>query len=229
MSFENKEIIETSSILKKQESIVRWIFNTLICSFLLNIALAGVIIFLLPLKEKKPYLMFFSNAEQNFVRVLPIGEQIRGEDALIKTLIASYVSKRETINRIDDTNRYLDVREQSSAKVWDSFSEIIKSKDSVFQEERYTRKIIIKNVAIIADQIAQVDYISEDFKDKDLETTKAFRATLQFDFDSQVMKASDVARNPLGFIVTKYTISEINENFVNTKQNLKIKGEGSKQ
>lgn len=225
MSFSNNnEIVETSSILRKQEGIIKWIFNSLIISLILNIALVIAIMLLLPLKEKKPYLMFFSNAEQNFVRVLPIGEQIRGEEALIKTLIASYVSKRETINRIDDANRYLDIREQSNAKVWDYFSEIIKEKDSIFQDESYTQKIIIKNVATIAEGIAQVDYVVEKFKNENLETTKAYRATLQYTFDTQILKASDVARNPLGFIVTKYAISEINENFVNQKQqNLKVK------
>ena len=168
--------------------------------------------------------MFFSNAEQNFVRVLPVGANIRGEEALLKTLIASYVSKRETINRIDDSSRFSDIREQSNAKVWDSFLSLVKAEDSIFQEERYTRKVIVKNVSTIAEGIAQVDFVTEKYKETKLEEVKAYRATLQYVFDTQIMKASDLKRNPLGFIVTKYAISEINENFVSAKDNIKKRG-----
>lgn len=224
MSLENRTNIENSYVLKKQEGLIKWIFKTLICSVILNIALVCAIIFMLPLKEKKPYLMFFSNAEQNFVRVLPVGANIRGEEALLKTLIASYVSKRETINRIDDSSRFSDIREQSNAKVWDSFLSLVKAEDSIFQEERYTRKVIVKNVSTIAEGIAQVDFVTEKYKETKLEEVKAYRATLQYVFDTQIMKASDLKRNPLGFIVTKYAISEINENFVSAKDNIKKRG-----
>lgn len=223
MSFEDKyqTIKDTSEILKKQSNITRNVFKAFFISVILNIALVVALIILLPIKEKIPYILYYSNAEQNFVRVIPIGQDLRGEEALLKTLVASYVSKRETINRIDDTERYLTIRSQSNAIVYDNFLTLIKNESGIFNQNRYTRKIKIKNVSLISKQIAQVDFVAEVYQNQSIKEIKAYRATLQFQFSKQTLQIQNLEENPTGFIVTAYSISEINEDYVNNEKNVK--------
>lgn len=226
MSFGKQEIREASSMLQKQQGIIKTIFYSLVVSMILNIVLVVAILFMFPLKEKKPYLMFFSNADQNFVRVMPIGGSIRGEEALLKTLIASYVTKRETINRIDDADRYKDVELQSTPMVWDNFVRVIKEKNSIYRQDTITRKIKINNISFLVNnsnaQIAQVDFVADLFKEGKKEKVEAYRATIDFTLatNEKDVQSKNLERNPIGFFVKAYSISEIKSDFVNTKENV---------
>lgn len=231
MSFGSQEVREASLMLQKQQGIIKTIFYSLVTSMLLNVILVVAIIFMFPLKEKKPYLMFFSNAEQNFVRVMPIGGKITGEEALLKTLVASYVTKRETINRIDDSDRYKDIELQSTPMVWDNFVRIIKEKNSIYRQDTITRKIKINNISFVVNnanaQIAQVDFIAELFKEGKKEKVEAYRATIDFTLakNEKSNQAKNLERNPVGFFVKAYSISEIKTDFVNTKENVEKESE----
>lgn len=133
---------------------------------------------MLPLKQNVPYLVFFSNAETNFIRVTPGNLDIRSEEALLKTILASYVQKRETINRIDDEARFEDVRDQSSHKVWDTFRKIVVQDNSIYQNKDIYREVHILNLSVLSKNVANVDFISitTDSKNKSL---KRYRATLK--------------------------------------------------
>lgn len=211
MALERPTILQTSEILKDQKRIQNKVFVAFIVSMTLNVLLTISIVILMPLKEKAPYLMFFSNADKNFVKVLPIGEEVRGETALMKSIVASYVSKRETINRIDDENRYLDIRMQSATEVFNTFVNLIKQDKGFYKNASITREIKIKNVSLITKEIAQVDFVAKLSQNKTLKEVKAFRATIRFVFDTQVIPENDIEKNPMGFAVTAYAISEIND------------------
>lgn len=69
---------------------------------LISTLLALSLVFLMPLKETKPYLVFFSNGESNFVKVTEANYPIRSDESLMKNILSGYVLNRETINRIND-------------------------------------------------------------------------------------------------------------------------------
>lgn len=185
--------------------------------FLIILALCVVIVFLvigffvlLPLKQKQPYLVFFSNADTNFVRVEQGNYDIRADEALLKSIIATYLLNREIINRIDDIERYEKIRIQSSKEVWELFETIVKQDGSIYQAKDVYRNAKIINLSILSRNVANIDFITETrSNNSNRALLKRYRATLQYDFINQELSFDSVPENPSGFVVTGYALSEI--------------------
>lgn len=177
------------------------------------ILLAGAIIAIAPLKEVKPYLMFFSDGDTNFVKVKPATLDVRSDLALLKSILAGYVKNREKINRIDDIQRYETTRIQSKKEVWITFQNIVKNPNSIYATSNITREIRIVNVSILQKNIAQVDYVAtvnNITKSNKDEITK-WRATLEFDFKEVMDTYNSTIKNPTGFQVLKYAVEKVDD------------------
>lgn len=187
--------------------------------FLLNIVFALIIIALIvllmsimPLKEKQPYLVFFSEPATNFVRVEPANYDIRGDEALLKGIIAGYVKKRETINRVDDIERYEEVRMQSNSKVWNTFNALIVQSGSLYSTKSLYREIRIINSSVLSENVATVDFVATIIQEGTGEVKKDFkryRATLKYDFKAQDINFDSLPSNPTGFIIEEYALTEV--------------------
>lgn len=209
MTFSDNELKRDANVLFKLERhIKQYMFFWIILESIIIALLVLAIIIMLPLKQNVPYLVFFSNAESNFVRVEQANLNIRAEEALLKSILVSYVQKRETINHIDDEHRFEDVREQSSRKVWDTFRRIVTQDDSMYSNKELTREVHIVNLSVLSKEVANVDFITivQDAKNKSL---KRYRATLKYDFVEQSINFTSVPRNPTGFVVQEYALTEI--------------------
>lgn len=195
--------------------------------FVLNIIFALIIIILfilftilLPLKEDKPYLVFFSEAENNFVRVMPANLDVRSDEALLKGIIAGYVLKRETINRVDDAERYEEIRNQSKSNVWTTFEALIKQENSIYSAKGIYRDIKIINSSILDKQVATVDFTATVMHEATAEKSfKRYRATLQYDFTEQELNFDSLPKNPTGFIVNEYALTEVDLQGITIPQN----------
>lgn len=177
------------------------------------ILLAGAIIAIAPLKEVKPYLMFFSDGDTNFVKVKPATLDVRSDLALLKSILAGYVKNREKINRIDDIQRYETTRIQSKKEVWITFQNIVKNPNSIYATSNITREIRIVNVSVLQKNIAQVDYVAtvnNITKSNKDEITK-WRATLEFDFKEVMDTYNSTIKNPTGFQVLKYAVEKVDD------------------
>lgn len=177
------------------------------------ILLAGAIIAIAPLKEVKPYLMFFSDGDTNFVKVKPATLDVRSDLALLKSILAGYVKNREKINRIDDIQRYETTRIQSKKEVWVTFQNIVKNPNSIYATSNITREIRIVNVSVLQKNIAQVDYVAtvnNITKSNKDEITK-WRATLEFDFKEVMDTYNSTIKNPTGFQVLKYAVEKVDD------------------
>lgn len=186
--------------------------------FVLNIIFACIIILLiilfavlLPLKQEKPYLVFFSDAQTNFVKVEPANMDIRSDEALLKGIIAGYVLKRETINRIDDIQRYDEVRIQSKPSVWNTFRTLVTQNNSIYSMKGIFREIRIINSSILSKNVATVDFTATVINEATGEKSfKRYRATLNYDFTQQELNFKSLPKNPTGFIVNEYALTEVN-------------------
>lgn len=186
--------------------------------FVLNIIFACIIILLiilfavlLPLKQEKPYLIFFSDAQTNFVKVEPANMDIRSDEALLKGIIAGYVLKRETINRIDDIQRYDEVRIQSKPSVWNTFKTLVTQNNSIYSMKGIFREIRIINSSILSKNVATVDFTATVINEATGEKSfKRYRATLNYDFTQQELNFKSLPKNPTGFIVNEYALTEVN-------------------
>lgn len=177
------------------------------------ILLAGAIIAIAPLKEVKPYLMFFSDGDTNFVKVKPATLDVRSDLALLKSILAGYVKNREKINRIDDIERYETTRIQSKKEVWVTFQNIVKNPNSIYATSNITREIRIVNVSILQKNIAQVDYVAtvNNITKSDKDEITKWRATLEFDFKEVMDTYNSTIKNPTGFQVLKYAVEKVDD------------------
>ncbi|KGI55491.1 type IV secretion system protein [Campylobacter sp. MIT 97-5078] len=220
MALKDDELRKDSNFIFNLERNIRQYF------FILNIIFAVIIVLLillfsllLPLKEKKPYLVFFSDAQSNFVRVEQANYNIRANEALLKGIIASYVLKRETINRIDDIQRYEEIRMQSASKVWTTFSTLVAQANSIYSTRGIFREIKIINSSILTDKVATVDFTATTINQSTGEKNfKRYRASLSYDFRNVELNFDSLPKNPTGFIINEYALTEVDLQGVSIKE-----------
>lgn len=211
MAFDDRDLKrDPNHIFRTERNIKATMFLwILILSVIIMLLIVGFFI-LLPLKQKEPYLVFFSNADTNFVRVEQGNYDIRADEALLKSIIASYLLNREIINRIDDIERYEKIRIQSSKEVWELFETIVKQDGSIYQAKDVYRNAKIINLSILSKNVANIDFITETRSgNSNRALLKRYRATLQYDFINQELSFDSVPENPSGFVVTGYALTEI--------------------
>ena len=200
-------------IYKLERNIKAYMLYTIIILAFIIVLLALAISFLTPLKETKPYLVMFSNAESNFVKIAEANLDIRSDIGLLKNILSRYVQNRESINRIDDIQRYELIRVQSDRSVWEAFQNLVKSKNSVYTTSNLYRAVKIINVAILSKNVATVDFTIEQSNKQRTELRWFnYRATLNYDFVPNEDTYSSNLSNPTGFVVKEYALSNINLN-----------------
>lgn len=211
MAFDNSnQIKDPNYIFSLERNLKQYMFILLLGLFTVIILLVIALTILMPLKQKEPYLVFFSNADTNFVRVEPANYDIAADSAILKGIIAGYVKKRETINRVDDLERYEEIRLQSSSNVWRFFSNLVTQKGSVYATKGIYRDIQIINSSILSDSVATVDFTATIISTATAEKTfKRYRATLSYAFQNQEINFDSLPQNPTGFIVNEYALTEI--------------------
>lgn len=175
----------------------------------LVVMLSILIISLFPLKEKEPYLIGFSNASQNFVHIERANETITTNEALIRSLIGAYIINRETINHFDDTERYEIIRTQSSYKVWKIFENIVAQEASVYGNTNLTRSVKVVNVAKWKNGYANAEVSISLYALGALQSQKRYKITLMYKFNTLDIDFESLPKNPTGFEVQEYAVTEI--------------------
>ncbi|WP_096024810.1 type IV secretion system protein [Campylobacter lanienae] len=204
-----------------ERNIKAYMLYTILILGVITILLSISIIVLTPLKETKPYLMFFSTPETNFVRVEPANFNIRSDQQLMKNILAGYVKNREMINRVNDIERYEIIRIQSSKKVWDGFNTLVTQPNSIYTSKNTYRDVKIINVTILSNSVATVDFVTKIFNQTyNLIEAKKYRASIKFEFKPNEDIYSSTIQNPTGFSVVEYTLTDI-VNIDNSKENEK--------
>ena len=175
-----------------------------------SVSLSISLALLTPLKETKPILLKFSDADSRFVTISDTSLNIRGDEQLLKSILAGYVKNRELINRIDDIERYNEIRTQSSRQVWEAFETLVADPNSIYTTKSYYRDIQILNVSILSKNVATVDFQAEITNPSGTDKSfKKYRSAIEYDFQSQSSTYSDNIKNPTGFIVSKYRVTQI--------------------
>ena len=190
---------------------------------LISTLLALALVFLMPLKETKPYLVFFSNGENNFVKVTEANYPIRSDEALMKNILSGYVLNRETINRINDEERYEITRIQSDINVWKAFQNLVTEKNSIYTTKNLYRNIRILNVTLLSKNVATIDFVIEQTNKTRTETQFFnYRASLEFDFAPKEDNTYNTTiKNPTGFVVKNYALNAIDRDSNSNESNNK--------
>lgn len=209
MALEDKKI-DPNFLFKAERSIKAYMLYTIGALAGVSIALSIAIALLTPLKETKPVLLKFSDADSRFVTISDTDLNVRNDQELLKSIIAGYVKSRELINRIDDIERYNEVRSQSARPVWEAFQNLVSDTNSIYTAKGYIRNIQILNVVILSNSVATIDFQAEITTPSRSEVSyKKYRSALEFDFRTDSRSYADAMKNPTGFVVTKYQVTQI--------------------
>ncbi|MCI5968696.1 MAG: type IV secretion system protein [Helicobacter sp.] len=145
---------------------------------------------------------------------------IKADTALLKSIISGYVLDRETINRINDEERYRKIASQSENKVWKAFERLVTQRGSIYTTPNLYREIEIINTSILSKNVALVDFIATTQQGV-VKNISRFRVSIQYDFINREITQESVPNNPTGFIVKEYQATKINIENQNTTQEKK--------
>lgn len=206
-----ERVNDARSIFLTERNIHKNIIYIAFFFFLTTIVCLILIISLFPLKEKEPYLVAFSEASQNFVTIERADSTITSNEALVRSLIGSYIINRETINHIDDKKRYDVVKNQSSPRVWKNFESIIAQEKSIYTNANLIRDIEIINIAKWKDGYSNVDVVIKLYNSQGmyLESEKRYRIIIVYKFQKQKITFDNISINPTGFQVLDYSITQL--------------------
>lgn len=209
MAYEDKKV-DPNFIFKAERNIKAYMFYVIIALTIVSISLSVAIALLTPLKETKPILLKFSDGDSRFVTIDDTSLNVRNNEELLKSILAGYVKNRELINRIDDAERYNEIRTQSSRQVWEAFENLVSDPNSIYTTKNYYRDIKILNVAILSQNVATIDFQAEITNPTRTEVSyKKYRSAIEYDFRNQTSNYADTMKNPTGFIVNKYQVTQI--------------------
>ncbi len=205
-----EEVRDASVIYHLEKKLGDYIFYVA-CFFFGTTALLIILLtVLLPLKQKEPYLVQFSNNKENFALVQKADSTITANKALIRSLVGAYVLNRESITHIEqhEKMRQNTIKEQSSNEVWYEFEKLIAHYDSIYTNPLLTRKVKIANIYLDKD-LAYIDIEVSLYHSGELESLKRYKVVMSFEFKKQEINFDSMSLNPTGFIVTGYDVTEI--------------------
>ncbi|WP_208356871.1 hypothetical protein KVE21_04770 [Helicobacter pylori] len=210
-----KDELDLSSVFEIQRKNTQIAYRLAIGGLIGIIALSIAIFIMMPLKENTPYFIDFANSDKHFAVVQRADTKVDYGEAFLRSLVGSYITTRETINHIDDKIRLNEtIREQSSEEVWKTLEQLVSGKGSIYSNSNMDREIKIINISIYKQgkqqNIAVADIVANVFDKGYLISEKRYRVSLIYHFKPLIQfDYSSMPKNPTGFIVDKYSLSEI--------------------
>lgn len=179
----------------------------------ISLSQAIAIAVILPLKETQHHFVDFANQDKHYAIIQRADESISSNEALVRSLIGTYILNRESINHIDDQMRYETVRLQSSQKVWHVFESLVASKNSIYTNNKMDRDIKIIDIAILkhtkSHSIASAQIVAKLFSQGQLTYEKRYHITLSYTFLPPKLDYAPMPKNPTGFQVLAYSVAEM--------------------
>lgn len=164
-------------------------------------------------KEKTPEPIIFEvdKAAHKVVRVEK-GDLGQTQTSLLRSVaFREYVEQRETLNHIDEVDRWKKVKLLSSKSVWKDFYNVMNPEindASPFANKRFKRKIEIITDYPISSKIHRVEYYATDFINDEQYPTQRYVAVIKYGSSDAFVSYEDRFINIGGLIVTNYEIYE---------------------
>lgn len=178
---------------------------------------------LLPLKKTETVFVSLQNGQQ-LVRLLP--EQIDRStlEQYVRSTLFEYVEKRETINFVNDGERYTWVQAFTQPQWFKLFAEHMSSANPNSPLVSYAKNELTREVKVLSLEelpetkgIWRAEFVAIDRKSGVAVRNKEFVATFKVSITSTQGKSSQVQINPFGLIVENYAVTA--KNHPNDKEN----------
>jgi type IV secretory pathway component VirB8 len=185
----------------------RILIGVAITTTFLMLLTVGVAVSLLPLKTVETRYVEFQTGGNNFVSIADANSDLSANDALISMLLRKYVVDRETINQIDEKERYQAVYAMSTEETATEFKKFYGGDNALIYKEGFRRKIVLGPTTRLAKNIVVIDFQTTDTnvqKPEQAPVTKEWQATIKYGFAAQQVKEDQKELNPIGIFVMNY-------------------------
>lgn len=208
--------VSTFSAYRSYQQITRTLLGVCITLGLICITLGVALVGILPLKEIRPMLIGISDESQQVVRIEPLKDNLKGINLLIEKLLMHYVKQRETIDGITESERFGEVANMTSTKLWNEFWNFMKSDNpksplKAFFDSYLRREVHVKrclSLQATAKNTYRIEWTSIDRRHGEEVKRQDWITTLAITFEPQNVKVEDRYMNPLGLTVMHYTVSK---------------------
>jgi type IV secretory pathway component VirB8 len=175
----------------------------------LLIILVIAIASLFPLKETEWLVYEFSTSDNTFMRVAKAGDTITANDALTQMQLREYVMKRETINRVDEADRYASVMAKSGSQVANEFRTLYSGDNSPLNISGLKRAVVINrdNKIGTGSGLHQVEFTTTTTINGERPEVKEWVVSIAYEWRTQEVRMDAMKFNPTGLVITKYTIA----------------------
>lgn len=163
---------------------------------------------ILPLKTTEWLVYEFSSSNNTFVRVARAGDEITANEALTSMLLRKYVMDRETINRVDEQDRYASVMAQSASNVAATFKNIYGGENSPLNISGYLRAVVINRDSKLGTGLHQVEFTTTDTTNGIKPDVRQWVASISYTWSAQKVRADDITFNPAGLVITQYSLAQ---------------------
>lgn len=179
-----------------------------------NIVLILAIFQVLPLYRVEPFLLTFQNRSEQVYNIQPIKEGLRNQKAITEVFVRQYVLLRSSFMRDSaemEARWSADgpVKEMSSPKVYQDFLDNTAKKAlQVISSRGLSRDVKILSVNELANGIWQVEYETRDMYPESVQPeVNYWTASLNVTYRKKNVKYGDRLKNPVGFTVTRYSLT----------------------
>jgi len=194
-----------------------WTTRVFAIGFYLSIILNIILVFtifsvMLPLKRVEPFLVTFSQKDDQVVHIQPLNVRVNGIDVMIEAMSREFVRIREEIltDQQEMQRRWIDYLKTRMTEA--DYRAFVTRVDAPFQElveKGISRKVEIDRVIRRSASHLEVYYKTLD-QDRSGRTvlTSSWVARLKIGFEAQQTTDQEKYNNPLGFMVFDYSISQ---------------------
>lgn len=174
-----------------------------------------VIVFLIvwhqlnPVKVMEPIYVHFTSEANMIAKIERVSDAIARRSVVIGAEARRFVMDRETVDKTTEAERYPRIFEMSDAALAKAFREAYGGTESLFKREGFKRQVRVLSDSALGDGIHQVEIETTDTdKNNPTPLVQEWIVTMTYEFRDEKKSYERGLLNPLGFVVTEYTISK---------------------
>jgi type IV secretion system protein VirB8 len=223
MTDNNTEFYSTTSnwAYDLYQSQTVWLRRALIGLIMMTILLALSLfcnLFLLPLKEKVPYLYAFDHATGEITKIGTLEPStLSANEELIRYLLIRYVINRESYHADNIDVPYQYVWTQSQENVKKQYEEEVRSNNPhspyrLYGKDKYIT-VVVKSINKLNENTVDIKF-EKTLHDRTANTEQMIQkeAIIKWQFDKAETSQKMLERDPLGFKITYYQVTQVNLN-----------------
>lgn len=172
-----------------------------------------VVLALFPLKKTETVFVSMKDGQQ-MVRLLPQEIDRTTKEEYIRSVLFDYIRKRETINFVDEGERFAWVQAFTHPQWFKLFAEHMNSSNPdspllYYAKNELTRDVYVQSLESIpgTDHVWRAEYIATDRKSGQPVRTKSFVATFKAYTAAVQTDRTKASQNPFGLIVENYAVA----------------------